>query len=105
MPALGGLATIIILGSGGERVLAGEMSVGAFASFFWYVGMILWPKLSRSNQSEAGTASKRSVNSHQSAIRESRDLTQTSRRAMPPELAIEGFPSTPSTVQTTEQAR
>jgi ATP-binding cassette subfamily B protein len=43
MPALGGFATIIILGFGGERVLAGEMSVGAFASFFWYVGMILWP--------------------------------------------------------------
>jgi ATP-binding cassette subfamily B protein len=43
MPVLGAASTIIILGVGGNQVLAGEISVGTFASFFWYVGMVLWP--------------------------------------------------------------
>jgi ATP-binding cassette subfamily B protein len=43
MPVLGASATVIILGVGGGKVLAGEMSVGTFTAFFWYVGMVLWP--------------------------------------------------------------
>lgn len=43
MPVLGAACTLIILGVGGRQVLDGEISVGTFASFFWYVGMLLWP--------------------------------------------------------------
>jgi len=43
MPVLGAICQIIILGYGGSRVLAGEISVGAFAAFFWYLNMVLWP--------------------------------------------------------------
>ncbi len=43
MPMLGASCTLIILGVGGSQVLAGEISVGTFTSFFWYVGMVLWP--------------------------------------------------------------
>ena len=43
MPALGGLVTLIVLGVGGGRVLAGEISIGSFAAFFWYLGMLLAP--------------------------------------------------------------
>lgn len=43
MPALGAACTIVILGYGGQKVLAGELSVGTFTSFFWYLGMVLWP--------------------------------------------------------------
>jgi len=43
MPSLGAACTLVILGFGGSRVLAGELSLGTFASFFWYVGMVLWP--------------------------------------------------------------
>ncbi len=43
MPVLGASATLIILGVGGNQVLSGEISIGTFTSFFWYVGMVLWP--------------------------------------------------------------
>jgi ATP-binding cassette subfamily B multidrug efflux pump len=43
MPVLGAACTVIILGIGGSQVLSGEISVGTFTSFFWYVGMVLWP--------------------------------------------------------------
>jgi ATP-binding cassette subfamily B multidrug efflux pump len=43
MPALGALCLLMVLGYGGSRVLAGEMSVGTFAAFFWYLNMVLLP--------------------------------------------------------------
>ncbi len=43
MPALAASCTLIVLGVGGSQVLAGEMTVGTFAAFFWYVGMVVWP--------------------------------------------------------------
>ncbi len=43
MPGLATLCFLVVLGYGGSRVLAGELSVGTFTSFFWYVGMVLWP--------------------------------------------------------------
>jgi ATP-binding cassette subfamily B protein len=43
MPALGTLCTIGVFSVGGSQVLAGELSVGTFTSFFWYLGMVLWP--------------------------------------------------------------
>jgi ATP-binding cassette subfamily B protein len=43
MPALGATCAVIILGYGGSAVLQGEISVGTFTAFFWYLGMLLWP--------------------------------------------------------------
>ena len=43
MPLLGATCTLIILGIGGAEVLAGQISIGTFTAFFWYVGMVLWP--------------------------------------------------------------
>lgn len=43
MPLLGAACTLVILGVGGNQVLAGTISIGTFTSFFWYVGMVLWP--------------------------------------------------------------
>lgn len=43
MPGLATLSFLVVLGYGGSRVLGGELSVGTFASFFWYVGMVMWP--------------------------------------------------------------
>lgn len=43
MPALGAICQIVVLGFGGSRVLAGEISVGTFVAFFWYLNMVMWP--------------------------------------------------------------
>ncbi|MCP4751589.1 MAG: ABC transporter ATP-binding protein [Proteobacteria bacterium] len=43
MPALGSVCAVIVLGYGGSRVMTGEISVGTFTAFFWYLGMLLWP--------------------------------------------------------------
>ena len=43
MPALGAACSVIILGYGGNSVLRGEISIGTFTAFFWYLGMLLWP--------------------------------------------------------------
>ena len=43
MPALGMVCTVIIVGVGGSRVLSGDISVGTFTAFSWYLGMVLWP--------------------------------------------------------------
>jgi ATP-binding cassette subfamily B protein len=43
MPGLGAVATLIVLSLGGSRVLAGEISLGSFTAFLWYLNMVLWP--------------------------------------------------------------
>lgn len=43
MPWLGAFCTVIILGYGGSRVMAGEISLGTFTAFFSYITMVLWP--------------------------------------------------------------
>jgi ATP-binding cassette subfamily B protein len=43
MPGLGALCTITILLAGGHRVQSGEITLGAFTAFLWYLGMLLWP--------------------------------------------------------------
>ncbi len=43
MPALERTARLIVLGAGGAAVLRGELSLGTFTAFFWYVGMVLGP--------------------------------------------------------------
>ncbi len=43
MPTIAAASTIIILGYGGSQVLNNELSVGAFAAFFFYVNMVVQP--------------------------------------------------------------
>jgi ATP-binding cassette, subfamily B, multidrug efflux pump len=43
MPWLAAFSTVMILGVGGGMVRSGEMSLGTFAAFFAYVGMVLMP--------------------------------------------------------------
>lgn len=43
MPTLASVSAIIILGYGGNLVLRGEMTVGAFTAFFMYVNMVVQP--------------------------------------------------------------
>lgn len=43
MPTLGAVSTIAILGYGGHLVLQGDLTVGTFTAFFWYLNMVLWP--------------------------------------------------------------
>ena len=43
MPGLGALCTLTILMAGGRQVQTGELTLGAFTAFLWYLGMLLWP--------------------------------------------------------------
>ena len=43
MPGLGALCTITILMAGGHQVQTGQITLGAFTAFLWYLGMLLWP--------------------------------------------------------------
>jgi ATP-binding cassette subfamily B protein len=43
MPGLGALCTLTVLIAGGRLVQTGELSLGAFTAFLWYLGMLLWP--------------------------------------------------------------
>jgi ATP-binding cassette subfamily B protein len=43
MPAFGALAVLVVLGFGGKQVLAGDITLGTFTSFLWYLNMVLWP--------------------------------------------------------------
>ncbi|MEN8184678.1 MAG: ABC transporter ATP-binding protein, partial [Myxococcota bacterium] len=43
MPALSACATLLVLYFGGSRVVAGEISLGTFTAFLWYLNMVLWP--------------------------------------------------------------
>ncbi|MEE9556209.1 MAG: ABC transporter ATP-binding protein [Candidatus Adiutricales bacterium] len=43
LPILGSASQVVILGYGGSRVLSGDISIGTFAAFFWYLNMVLWP--------------------------------------------------------------
>ncbi len=43
MPALGSLCTLTVLIAGGQLAQSGELSLGAFTAFLWYLGMVLWP--------------------------------------------------------------
>jgi len=43
MLAITGFTTLLIVGFGGQQVLAGEISVGTFTAFIFYLGMMLSP--------------------------------------------------------------
>jgi ATP-binding cassette subfamily B protein len=43
MPAWSNLATLVVIVAGGSRVLSGEISLGSFTAFLWYLNLVLWP--------------------------------------------------------------
>ena len=45
MTLLVGLGDLIVLWLGGERVIAGTLSLGEFVAFFSYLGMLTWPMI------------------------------------------------------------
>lgn len=45
LEALIGLAFLIVLWAGGKRLLAGELSIGSFLMFNFYLGMLGWPMI------------------------------------------------------------
>lgn len=64
-PLLGlltGLTTWILLTVGGQRIAEGDLSVGSFAAFLAYLGMLVWPMISVGftvDQFQRGAASLR----------------------------------------------
>lgn len=55
-----GLSFLIVLWAGGRRLLAGEMSIGSFLMFNFYLGMLGWPMIALGwvvNLMQRGTAS------------------------------------------------
>ncbi len=45
MTALGGIGVLIILYVGGQGVIAGQITLGAFVAFTSYLAMLLWPTI------------------------------------------------------------
>jgi ATP-binding cassette subfamily B protein len=43
MPGWSSLATLVVIVAGGSRVLSGELSLGSFTAFLWYLNLVLWP--------------------------------------------------------------
>ncbi|MCP5069824.1 MAG: ABC transporter ATP-binding protein [bacterium] len=43
MPGLGATSVVAVLYFGGLRVQSGEISLGTFTAFVWYLNMVLWP--------------------------------------------------------------
>lgn len=43
MPAWSNLATLVVIVAGGSRVLSGELTLGSFTAFLWYLNLVLWP--------------------------------------------------------------
>jgi ATP-binding cassette subfamily B protein len=55
-----GLSFLIVLWAGGKRLLAGELSIGSFLMFNFYLGMLGWPMIALGwvvNLMQRGTAS------------------------------------------------
>lgn len=60
LESLIGLAFLIVLWVGGKRLLAGELSIGSFLMFNFYLGMLGWPMIAMGwvvNLMQRGTAS------------------------------------------------
>lgn len=60
LESLIGLAFLIVLWVGGKRLLAGELSIGSFLMFNFYLGMLGWPMVAMGwvvNLMQRGTAS------------------------------------------------
>jgi ATP-binding cassette subfamily B multidrug efflux pump len=83
MPALSTVATLIVIFFGGGRVLSGEISLGSFTAFLWYLNMVLWPVR------EAGSM----INLFQRGAAGIERLFELLDH--PPEIADEPFPGAP----------
>lgn len=60
MMLFGGLAAVIVLGYGGRKVIAGEISLGDFVAFYGYLVLLMWPMIALGwviNLFQRGTAS------------------------------------------------
>ena len=60
-----GLAFLLVLWAGGQRLLAGEMTVGTFLMFNFYMGMLVWPMIAMGwvvNLMQRGAASLKRLN-------------------------------------------
>jgi ATP-binding cassette subfamily B protein len=43
VPWMAAFSVVVVIGYGGSMVQSGAMSLGTFAAFFAYIGMVLWP--------------------------------------------------------------
>ena len=43
LQALLGTSFLIVLWQGGHQILNGQISIGAFVSFYTYLGILVWP--------------------------------------------------------------
>jgi ATP-binding cassette, subfamily B, multidrug efflux pump len=65
LEALIGLTFLVVLWIGGQQVLTGRISVGAFVMFNTYMGMLVWPMIAFGwvvNLTQRGSASLRRIN-------------------------------------------
>jgi ATP-binding cassette subfamily B multidrug efflux pump len=62
---LGGLSALVVLYAGGQLVMSGRVSVGAFVAFGVYLGMLVWPMIALGwaiNLVQRGAASMERIN-------------------------------------------
>lgn len=65
LQAFVGLSFLLVLWAGGKRLLAGEMTVGTFLMFNFYMGMLVWPMIAMGwvvNLMQRGSASLKRLN-------------------------------------------
>ncbi len=43
MPGWSSLATLVVIVYGGGQVVGGQLTLGAFTAFLWYLNLVLWP--------------------------------------------------------------
>jgi len=87
---LGGLSAVVVLYAGGQLVMNGQVSVGAFVAFGVYLGMLVWPMIALGwavNLVQRGAASMGRINQ---LFREQPAITEPSAPAVLPPLASQG---------------
>ena len=77
MPILAGSGTLIIIGYGSHLLNLGEITIGTFAAFFSYLGLLLWPVREAGNlvtqwqRGASGTTRLFEILDHESEIEDS----------------------------------
>ena len=87
---LGGLSAVVVLYAGGQLVMSGEVSVGAFVAFGVYLGMLVWPMIALGwavNLVQRGAASMGRINQ---LFREPPAITEPNAPAVLPPAASQG---------------
>ena len=87
---LGGLSAVVVLYAGGQLVMSGEVSVGAFVAFGVYLGMLVWPMIALGwavNLVQRGAASMGRINQ---LFREPPAITEPNAPAVLPPVTSEG---------------